>query len=371
LDRALGLQRGDSGVNVLGDDIATVQQAGGHVLAVAWVALNHLVVWLEAGHGDLLDGVGLVGSLRGGDDWGVGNEREVDTWVGDEVGLELVQVDVEGAIEAEGGGDGRDDCITLALTKSYRMCMPTLCDETVQVLVVGTLNAQIAAADIVDGLIVDHETAVGVLKSGMRSENGVVWLDHGGGDLRGRVDAELELALLAIVHRQTLHQQCTKARAGTTTEGVEDQEALQTRAVVGNTAHFVQNLVNELLADGVVTTSIVVRRVLLASDHLLGVEQAAVGTGADLIDDIGLEIAVDGAGDIFALASLGEEGRKTFVVVGLGLALLSKVAVGLDAVLEAVQLPARVCDLATCLSHYVQKVSCCLRACKYASKTYR
>jgi hypothetical protein len=62
-----------------------------------------------------LDGVGLVGSLRGGDDWGVGNEREVDTWVGDEVGLELVQVDVEGAVEAEGGSDGGDNCDVLAL----------------------------------------------------------------------------------------------------------------------------------------------------------------------------------------------------------------------------------------------------------------
>ena len=31
-------------------------------------------------------------------------------------------------------------------------------------------------------------------------------------------------------------------------------------------------------------------------------EKVAVGTGADLVDDIGLEIAVDGARNIFALA---------------------------------------------------------------------
>jgi len=30
-------------------------------------------------------------------------------------------------------------------------------------------------------------------------------------------------------------------------------------------------------------------------------EETAVGTGADLIDDVGLEIAVDGSGNIFAL----------------------------------------------------------------------
>ena len=39
LDRALGLDRRDGGVNVLGDDVAAVHEAAGHVLAVAGVAL--------------------------------------------------------------------------------------------------------------------------------------------------------------------------------------------------------------------------------------------------------------------------------------------------------------------------------------------
>lgn len=109
LDGALGLEGGDSGVGVLGDDVAAVEQAGGHVLAVAGVALDHLVVGLEAGHGDLLDAVGLVGGLGGGDNRGVGDEREVDTGVRNQVGLELVQVDVEGTVEAERSSDGRND----------------------------------------------------------------------------------------------------------------------------------------------------------------------------------------------------------------------------------------------------------------------
>lgn len=109
LDGALGLEGGDGGVSVLGDNVTAVEQAGGHVLAVARVTLDHLVVGLEAGHGNLLDAVGLVGGLGGGDDRGVGDEREVDAGVRDQVSLELVQVDVEGTVEAEGGGDGGDD----------------------------------------------------------------------------------------------------------------------------------------------------------------------------------------------------------------------------------------------------------------------
>jgi hypothetical protein len=96
-------------VHILGHNISTIEKAGGHVLAVAGVALDHLVVWLEAGHGDFLDRVGLVSRLRCRDNWGVSDKREMDARVWDEIGLELVQVDVERAVETEGGGDRGDD----------------------------------------------------------------------------------------------------------------------------------------------------------------------------------------------------------------------------------------------------------------------
>ena len=44
--------------------------------------------------------------LLGRDDWSVGNQWEMDTWVWDQVSLELSKIDVEGTIESEGGGDG-------------------------------------------------------------------------------------------------------------------------------------------------------------------------------------------------------------------------------------------------------------------------
>lgn len=94
LNGALGLEVGNSRVGVLGDNVTAVQQASRHVLSVARIALDHLVVGLEASVSDLHDRVGLVGGLGGGDDGSVGNEREVDTGVGDQVGLELVQVDI-------------------------------------------------------------------------------------------------------------------------------------------------------------------------------------------------------------------------------------------------------------------------------------
>ena len=49
------LECSNSGVDVLSDNITTVQEAGSHVFSVTWITLDHRVVWLEAGHRDLLN----------------------------------------------------------------------------------------------------------------------------------------------------------------------------------------------------------------------------------------------------------------------------------------------------------------------------
>ena len=122
MDGSLGFDGGNGGVDVLGDNITTVQHAAGHVFTVSWIALDHLVGWFETSVGDFSNGelfvVGLnmkfeklcVGVKRtyllSRDDWSVGNQWEMDTWVWDQVSLELGKIDVEGTIESEGGGDG-------------------------------------------------------------------------------------------------------------------------------------------------------------------------------------------------------------------------------------------------------------------------
>lgn len=272
-------------MSVLGYDISAVEQAGSHVLAVTRVTPDHLVVGLEARHGDLIDRVGLVGGLVSRDNRGVGGKREVNTRVRDQVGLEFVQINVERSIETQRGGDRRDH----------------LGNETVKVLIAGALDSKVAAADVVDGLVVDHETAVRVFQGSVGGQDRVVWF-HDRSRISGSgVDAEFQLGLLAIINGETLHQKGTKTRTSTTTERVEDKEALETRAIVSHPAYLIKNLVDHLLSNGVVTAGIVIRGILLASDHLLGVEEAAVCASADLIDNIGLEIAVDGSGDILSL----------------------------------------------------------------------
>ena len=53
---------------------------------------------------------------------------------------------------------------------------------------------------------------------------------------------------------------------------MEDEEALETSALVCKLPDVVEDKVNDLLADGAAITDVVVGGVLLAGDALLGVE---------------------------------------------------------------------------------------------------
>ena len=267
LDGTLCLDGGNGSIDVLGHHIATVKHAASHVLAVTRIAFHHLVGRLKAGIGDLSNTQLLVVGLLSRDYRGIGSKGEVNTRVGNQVGLELCKINVESTVETKRSSDGGHD----------------LSHQTVKVGVRWPLDVQIPTADIVNSLIVDHEGCVRVLQCSVSGEDRVVWFNHSSGYLWGRVDGELKLRFLSIVDGKTLHKKGSEARASASTKGVEDQESLETSALIGKLTDPIEDKINDLLSDGVVTTSIVVGSILLASDKLLRVEQLAVGTSANLI----------------------------------------------------------------------------------------
>jgi len=274
-----------------------------------------------------------VVGLLSRDDWSVRGKHEMDSWVWHQVSLELSDIDVEGTIESEGGGKGGDN----------------LGDESVQVGVGWSLNIEVSSADIVDGLIIEHDGDISVLKEGVGGEDGVVWLNNGGGDLWGWVDGESELGFLSVVNGESLEEERSETGSGTSTDGVEDKESLETSALIGELSDSVEAEINNLLTDGVVTTGEVVGGIFLTRDELLGVEKLSVGASSDLIDDGGLEIEEDSAGDVLASTSLGEEGVESVVTTTDSL-IGRHLTVRLDTVLEAEELPAGVTDLDTSLT---------------------
>jgi hypothetical protein len=258
----------------------------------------------------------------------------MDTGVGDQVGLELSDIDVKGTVESERGSQGRDD----------------LGDQSVQVGVGGPLNVEVAAADVIDGLVVEHNCDVGVLQEGVSRQDGVVGLNDGGGNLGRRVDGESELRLLSVIDGETLEQERSKSGSGSSSNGVEDDESLESSALVSKFPDPVEAEVDNLLSNGVMSTGEVVGGIFLSGDELFGMEQLSVGSGPDLIDNGGLEIEENGSGNVLSGTSLREEGVEGIVSSSDSL-VRGHLAVRLDSVLEAEELPAGVSDLNTSLSN--------------------
>lgn len=153
---------------------------------------------------------------------------KVNSWVGDQIGLEGLHVDTDDTVETKGGCDGGD----------------RLGDQTIQIGVGGALNIQVAAADVIQGFVVD----VGVFEDTDLAQDVVVWFDNG------------------VIHGETFQQQGTKTGTGTTTKGVVDDESWQTGAVVGQFTKAVQDEVHDFFTNGVVTTGVIVGGVFFAGD---------------------------------------------------------------------------------------------------------
>ena len=110
-----------------------------------------LVGRFKASVGDLGNRELLVVSLLGGDDWSISSQREVDPGVGHQVGLELSQINIQSTVKSERSSDGGDN----------------LSHQSVQVRVRWSLDVQVSSADVVDGLVVNHEGTVGMLEGGV------------------------------------------------------------------------------------------------------------------------------------------------------------------------------------------------------------
>ena len=128
--------------------------------------------------------------LLGRNDWSISNQGKVDSGIRNQIGLELIQINVESSVKSERGCDGGNN----------------LGDQTVQVGVGRTFNVEVSSADVVDGLVVDHEGAVGVFQGGVGGQDCIVRFNNSSGHLGSGVDGELKFRFLSIINRKTLHK---------------------------------------------------------------------------------------------------------------------------------------------------------------------
>ena len=257
----------------------------------------------------------------------------MDSWVWHQVGLEFGDIDVKGTIESEGSGQRGDN----------------LGNKSVKVGVGWSLDIEVSSADIIDGLVIKDDGDIGVLKKGVSGEDGVVWLNNGGGDLWGWVDGETELGLLTVIDGESLEEERSETGSGTSTDSVEDEETLETSALIGKLSDSIEAEIDDLLTDGVMSSGEVVGGIFFTGDKLLWMEELSVGTGSNLINDGWLKIEHNGSWDVLTSTSLGEEGVESVVTTTDGL-IGWHLTVWLNSVLEAEELPACVTDLDTGLT---------------------
>ena len=82
----------------------------------------------------------------------------MDSGIGDQVGLKLIDICVESTIESQRGCQGRDH----------------LSDQSIEVSEGRSLNSQVSPADIIDSLIVENYRDILMLEKTMSGQNRVV-----------------------------------------------------------------------------------------------------------------------------------------------------------------------------------------------------
>merc|ERR1719324_220449 len=217
------------------------------------------------------------------DNRSIAGEHEVDTRVGHEVGLEFGDVHIESSIETQRRGQRGDD----------------LCQQAVQICVGWALDVKIASADIIQCLIVIHDSHICVFEQRMHTQNGIVRFYYCSCNLRACPNREAQLRLLAVIDRKTLEHQTSESAASSTSNCIEDHETLQACAIVCEFTDTVKNQINNFFANRVMTACEVVGCIFFSCDELLWMEQLAIGASADFVNDGRFQVYHDTARNMF------------------------------------------------------------------------
>jgi len=148
----------------------------------------------------------LVRTLRSTDHRRVTDQRVMNSRVRNQVRLELIQIDIQRAIEPQRTRNGANN----------------LRNKPIQMLKAGSWNIQVTTTDIIHSLIVNEERTIAVLDSGVSGQDSIVGFHDSSADAGSGVDGEFELGFLAVVGGEALEEEGAEAGAGATAEGVED-----------------------------------------------------------------------------------------------------------------------------------------------------
>jgi hypothetical protein len=88
----------------------------------------------------------FVISFLGWDDWRVWTQHKMNSWIWDQVGLEFSDINVQGTIESQRGGQRWDN----------------LSNKSVQVGVSWSFNVQLSSANVINGFVIEDNCNISV-----------------------------------------------------------------------------------------------------------------------------------------------------------------------------------------------------------------
>ena len=162
-------------------------------------------------------------------------------------------------------------------------------------------------------------------------------------------NGETKLGFLTIVDGESLKEERSESRSGTSTDGVEDEETLETSALIGELSDSIEAEIDDFLTNGVMASGEIVGGVFLTGDELLWMEELSVGTCSNLVNDGWLQVEENASWNMLSSSGLGEEGVESIITTTDGF-IGGHLTVWLNTVLEAEELPAGVTNLDTGLT---------------------
>jgi hypothetical protein len=256
----------------------------GEVHTPTWIASGHHVLVVEELGGELWDGKSTVLLAAAGGEWSEAADEEVETWEWNKVDSELPEVGVELTWEPEGAGGAAHDHG----------------DEVVKVAIGWGGELEGPEADVVEGFVIDAEDLIGGLDELVDGEGAVVWLDDGIRNLWRWDDGVGGEDTIWVLFTELVEEEGTKAGSGTTTEGVDELEALESIAGLGLLTDDVEDGLSEFLTFGVVTLSPVVAGTALAEDEVVWAEELTVLTSTDRVHGTWFKVDEDSTWDVLA-----------------------------------------------------------------------
>jgi hypothetical protein len=273
-------------------------------------------------------------SLFTGHKRSIGRNEHVKTRIRDKNSGEVVDIHIERSRETKRGSQGRNN----------------LRNKSVDILVRRTFDIKGSAAYIVKRFIVQVEGKIRILKKRVCREHSIVGLYNRRRYLRRGRNGKTHLGLTAEVNGKTLQEKRSKTGTSSSSGRVENEESLKSGTVITHLADLINDSIDDILSNRVVTTRVVISGVFLSADDRFRMVKTAVLSSADRVAHSGLEIDHDGTGHMLAVLSLTKEG-----VVGAVLNswrfISGHQSLRVDTMLKAIELPTGGTYGKSCLSN--------------------